>query len=72
MWLSPNGPAPAARTGRVLGIFSRSRHWITVHGGDAGDPAIIVLRFENGEQVRHVVRAFAERTGRTVVRVVEP
>jgi hypothetical protein len=72
LWVSPNGPAPAVRTGRVLGIFSRSRHWVTLHGGDAADPSTIVLRFETDEQVRHAVRAFAERTGRTAVRVVEP
>lgn len=72
LWLSPNGPAPAARTGRVLGIFSRTRHWMTLRGGDAADPSTIVLQFENDEQVRHVVRALAVRTGRTAVRVLEP
>jgi len=72
LWLSPDGPAPAVLTGRVLGIFSRSRHWVTVRGGDASDPSTLVLRFETAEQVTPVVRAFAERTGRTAVRVVEP
>jgi serine/threonine-protein kinase len=72
LWLSPNGPAEAARAGRVLGIFSRSRHWVTLRSGDAADPSAIVLRFENGDQVGSVVRALAERTGRTAVRVLEP
>jgi hypothetical protein len=72
LWLSPSGPAPAVRTGRVLGIFARSRHWVTVRSGDAADPSTIVLRFENADQVKHVVSALAERTGKTVVRVVEP
>jgi hypothetical protein len=72
LWLSPDGPAPAARTGRVLGIFARARHWLTLRGADATDPATIVLRFENAEQVKHVVSALTERTGRTAVRVVEP
>ena len=72
LWLSQNGPTPAARTGRVLGIFARARHWLTLRSADAADPLTIVLRFENGEQVKHVVSALAERTGRTAVRVVEP
>lgn len=73
LWLSANGPAPAARTGRVLGIFPRTpRHWVTVRSGDVADPVTIVLRFENAEQVRDVVRAFADRTGQRAVRVVEP
>jgi hypothetical protein len=72
LWLSPNGPAEAARAGRVLGIFSRSRHWVTVRSADAADPSTIVLRFENADQVGSVVRALAERTGRTAVRVLEP
>jgi len=72
LWLSPNGPVPAARTGRALGIFARARHWVTLRGPDATDPATIVLRFENAEQVKHVVSALTERTGRAAVRVVEP
>jgi len=72
LWLSPDGPALAARTGRVLGIFARARHWVTLRGADAADPLMIVLRFENGEQVTHIVSALTERTGRTAVRVVEP
>ena len=72
LWLSPNGPAPAARTGRVLGIFARARHWVTLRSADAADPPMIVLRFENSEQVKHVVSALTVRTGRTAVRVVEP
>ena len=72
LWLSPNGPAPAVRTGRVLGIFARSRHWVTLRDTNAADASTIVLRFENAEQVGSLVRALAERTGRTAVRVLEP
>jgi len=72
LWLSPSGAAPAARTGRVLGIFARARHWLTLRSADGADPSTIVLRFDNAEQVKHVVSALTERTGRTAVRVVEP
>jgi serine/threonine-protein kinase len=71
LWISPDGPASAARTGRVLGIFPRSRHWVTLHSRDAAD-SLIVLRLENDGQAKRVIGALEERTRRHATLVVEP
>lgn len=71
LWISPAGPAPAARGGRVLGIFPRSRLWVTLHSNDAAD-SLIVLRLENDAQAKRVVTALEERTGRKARLVIEP
>jgi hypothetical protein len=72
LWISPNGrPARAAQAGKVLGIFPRSRLWITLTSNDAAHSPI-VLRVENDAQLKRVVGALEEQTGVKARRVIEP
>ena len=70
-WRSPDGPVQAARAGRVLGIFPRRRHWITLRTNDTTNP-LIVLRVENEAQVKRAIAALEERTHHTAATLVEP
>ncbi len=64
MWNSPEGPAMVARmqsgVSRLLGV-SVQKHWIAVRTNTA--TRFVVLRFED-TQIREVLAAFEERTGR--------
>jgi len=67
LWNSPKGPAPVARTGGgAFGFIRGERHWIALRTKDA----FVVLRLQD-EEVRRVLGALEERTGRTPERVVE-
>ena len=64
MWNSPDGPARVARASSVLGrwgIFVE-RYWISLRTDI--DDEFLVLRVSD-EQVRNVLNAIEERTGRT-------
>jgi serine/threonine-protein kinase len=68
LWSSPAGPAPVARAGGgTLGIFRGERHWISVQTNDR----LLVVRLESEPDVRRVIAALEERTGRPTVRVSE-
>lgn len=71
MWNSPDGPARVARAGGGVlgkwGIFVE-RHWISLR--TETDDGFVILRV-NDEQVRKVLTALEERTGRTAQRVAE-
>jgi serine/threonine-protein kinase len=66
---SPAGPVRAARAGRV-GVFPRTRHWITLRTDDANDP-LIVLRVENEAEMKRVIEAIETRTHLIVSTLVE-
>jgi hypothetical protein len=65
-WMSPNGPAELLKVeGGVFGI-RRGRNWIALRTKDA----VQVIRVKD-EDVKRVITALEERTGRPVVRVAE-
>lgn len=67
LWNSPDGPAPVARMGGgALGFIRGERHWIALRTRSN----FVVLRLQDS-QVRQVLGALQERTGRTPERVAE-
>ena len=70
LWRSPEGPAQAARAGKV-GVFPRTRHWITLRTDDTTNP-LIVLRVESEAEVKRAIAALEERTHHTAATLVEP
>ena len=67
LWNSPRGPAPVAKVGGgALGFIRGERHWIALRTKNN----FVVLRFQD-VQVRQVLGALEERTGRAPERVVE-
>ena len=67
LWNSPDGPAPVLKVGGgAFGFMKGGRHWVSLRTPDS----VVVLRVE-AEQVRPLLTAFEERTGRTPERVAE-
>jgi predicted Ser/Thr protein kinase len=67
LWNSPEGPVPVARMGGgTFGFIRSERHWIALRTKDT----FVVLRLQD-VQVKQVLGALAERTGRAPERVVE-
>jgi serine/threonine-protein kinase len=67
LWNSPEGPAPVARMGGgALGFIRGQRHWIALRTRSS----FVVLRLRDS-QVRQVLGALQERTGRTPERITE-
>jgi eukaryotic-like serine/threonine-protein kinase len=66
LWNSPQGPAPVAKMGGgAFGFIRGERHWIALRTKDN----FLVLRLQD-VQVKQVLGALAERTGRAPERVV--
>ena len=67
LWNSPQGPAAVAKmSGGTFGFIRGERHWIALRTKDT----FVVLRLQD-DQVKQVLGALAERTGRAPERVVE-
>ena len=67
LWNSPQGPAAVAKmSSGAFGFIRGERHWIALRTRDH----FLVLRLQD-EQVKQVLGALAERTGRAPERVVE-
>jgi hypothetical protein len=67
LWNSPEGPAAVARMGGGrLGFIRGERHWIALRTKDN----FVVLRLQDA-QIRQVLGALQERTGRAPERVAE-
>jgi predicted Ser/Thr protein kinase len=67
LWNSPEGPAAVARMGGgTFGFIRGERHWIALRTKDR----FVVLRLQD-VQIRQVLGALEERTGRAPERVVE-
>jgi predicted Ser/Thr protein kinase len=67
LWNSPEGPAPVTKMGGGrFGFIRGERHWIALRTKDN----FVVLRLQD-VQVKQVLSALAERTGRAPERVAE-
>jgi hypothetical protein len=67
MWNSPQGPAEMMKVeAGKLGFFKGGRNWLGVRTADTS----LVIRVDD-ENLKKVIAAFEERTGKRVVRVVE-
>ena len=67
MWNSPQGPAEMMKVeAGKLGFFKGGRNWLGVRTADTS----LVIRVDD-EDLKKVIAAIEERTGKNVVRVVE-
>jgi hypothetical protein len=67
MWNSPQGPAEMMKVeAGKLGFFKGGRNWLGVRTADTS----LVIRVDD-EDLKKVIAAIEERTGKKVVRVVE-
>jgi len=67
MWNSPQGPAEMMKVeAGKLGFLKGGRNWVGLRTADTS----LVLRVED-DDLRRVIAAIEERTGRKVVRVLE-
>jgi eukaryotic-like serine/threonine-protein kinase len=67
---SPAGPLAVAPERKILGLFPRSRRWVTLRTNDKRDP-LIVLRFDDDGHATRAVEALATRTRRVARLVTE-
>ena len=66
LWNSPEGPAPVAKMGGgAFGFIRGERHWIALRTRNN----FVVLRLQD-VQIKQVLGALEERTGRVPERVV--